>query len=482
MQEKNQKSNEDIINKKGIDAQAMAIDERQAEIRRHVGNYHYPKNPRLLEKLEWFRDQKFGLMIHWGLYNQMGIKESWPLVDGYKWTKWQFKPGTTNLEVKEMYAQLHKGFLPLRFDPDEWAEIAEKAGFKYLCFTTKHHDGFCLWDTKTTDYKTTGSEVPYRNNKNADITRVIFDAFRNRNMGISLYFSRADFACPYYWEEGYAMKDGTERIPSYDPEEKPEKWQKFKDYVYTQLEELVSGYGKIDALWYDGGCNGVQLGLPEMTEKLRELYQPDMLGVIRGGAGICEDIVTPELAFPDSYIDVPWEVCTVMAKPLLEYGENHTSFGYTYDIDYMSAKEVAHMLLDVISKGGNLALNLAPQPDGRLPGRAIKELEVLSEWMKIFSPAIHGTRAVAPYRTGKLAYTRSKDSKKINVFYLYDQDETRAEEYKIPFSVPASRIVDMRTGTELKFEQNIDKLKVFMPKELAGRVGDIADCFIVEVE
>ena len=171
-----------------------------------------------------------------------------------------------------------------------------------------------------------------------------------------------------------------------------------------------------------------------------------------------------------------------MSKPLLEYGKCHTSFGYTYDIDYMSAKEVAHMLLDVISKGGNLALNLAPQPDGRLPGRAIKELEILSEWMKIFSPAIHSTRAVAPYRTGKFAYTKSKDDKIINVFYLYDNDETTAEEYKIPFNVAAARVVDMRTGTELKFEQNVDKLKVFMPKELAGRVGDIADCFVVEVQ
>jgi len=256
----------DAVNKKGLDAQEIAENERQAEIRRHAANYTYPDRKELLDKIEWFRDQKFGLMIHWGLYNLLGIKESWPLVDK-PWTKWQFKPETTNLEVKEMYAQLHKAFLPLRFDPDEWADIAYEAGFRYLCFTTKHHDGFCLWDTKTTDYKVTGSEVPYRNNKNADITRVLFDAFRKKGMGISLYYSRGDFSCPYYWEEGYAMQDGTERLPSYDPEEKPEKWRKFQEFVYAQLEELISGYGKIDALWYDGGCDGVKLGIPEMTEK-----------------------------------------------------------------------------------------------------------------------------------------------------------------------------------------------------------------------
>ena len=223
-----------------------------------------------------------------------------------------------------------------------------------------------------------------------------------------------------------------------------------------------------------------------MTEKLREI-QPDMLGVLRGGVGICEDIITPELVFPDSYIDVPWEVCTLMSKPATECalprnGEYHGSFGYTFDIDYLSAKEVAHMLLDVVAKGGNLALNLAPQPDGRLPGRAIEQLWVLSDWMKIFSSAIHATRSISPYRTGKYAFTRTKDSTKAYAFYLYDDNENTAEEYKIPFASPVSKIFDMRTGMELKFEQNIDKIKVYMPNELAGRVGDIADCFVLDLQ
>ena len=475
----------DEINTKGLDAEEIAAANRQAKIKQQAKAYTYPESQILRNKLEWFRDQKFGLMIHWGLYNQLGIKESWPLVDR-PWTKWQFKPGISNREVKEMYAQLHRGFLPLRFDPDEWADIAYNAGFRYLCFTTKHHDGFCLWDTKTTDYKVTGSEVPYRNNKNADITKVLFDAFRKKGMGISLYYSRADFACPYYWEEGYAMKDGAERVPSYAPSKKPDKWKKFQEFVFAQLKELVSGYGKIDALWYDGGCNGVELGLPEMTAELRKI-QPDMLGVLRGGAGICEDIITPELVFPDSYIDAPWEVCTVMSKPNTEKALPkgvvcHTSFGYTYDIDYMSAKEIVHMLLDVVAKGGNLALNLAPQPDGRLPGRAVEELYVLSDWMKIFSSAIHGTREAAPYRTKKFAYTRSKTSDKINVFYLYDENEETAEEYTIPFNDKAKKVIDMRTNTELKFIENADGLRVIMPPSIVGRKGDIADCFVIFTE
>lgn len=473
-------SEKDLINEQGLDAQEMDTDALDEEIRRGIAGYKYPEAPVLQKQLEWFADQKFGLMVHWGLYNELGIKESWPLVDR-DWTKWQFKPGTANREVKEMYAQLHKGFLPLRFDPQDWAELAYDAGFRYLCFTTKHHDGFCMWDTKTTDYKVTGSEVPWRTNKNADITKALFDAFRAKGMGISLYYSRADFACPYYWEEGYGMRDGAERVPSYDPDEKPEKWQKFKDFVFAQLKELVEGYGKIDALWYDGGCDGIKLGLPEMSEKLREI-QPWMLSVLRGATGH-EDIVTPEVSIPKEYISVPWEACTVMGKPMEEYGTSeYISFGYTFDQDYMSAKEVAHLLLDIVGKGGNLALNIAPQPDGRLPGRALRELKVLGEWMHIFAPAIYATRAAAPYRKDKYSYTKTKDSGKINVFYLYDDNETAPDTYEIPFEGTAANVTDLRSGTDLSFTQSDDILSVTLPDSLKGRAGDIADCFVVDMK
>ena len=462
---------------------AMILTKQQLidEVDKAVANYHAPKGEILEKQIEWFRDQKFGLMVHWGLYCQMGMKESWPLVDN-DWSKWQFRPGTKPIEVKEMYSQLHKGFLPLRFDPEEWADIAYEAGFRYLVFTTKHHDGFCMRDTKTTDYKVTGTEVPWRDNKNADITKALFDAFRAKGMGISAYFSRADFACPYYWEPGYFWKDGTLRVPSYDPDTNPELWKKFQDFVYAQLEELVTQYGHIDSLWYDGGCDGVKLGLPEMTEKLRR-YQPWMLGVIRGGGGVCEDIVTPECLTPPDPIFVPWEACTVMGIPQEEYGvSNHVSFGYTYDQDYMSAKQVAHLLLDIVAKGGNLALNIAPQPDGRLPHRAVDELKVLSKWMAVFGPAIHGTRAVAPYRTGQWAFTGTKDSKQINAFFLYGDDNKLPAECIIPVTESnAVKVTDMRTGANVDFTPVKDGIKLSFPEDIISREGDIADCFNISV-
>ena len=464
------------VNEAAKDAQELTEEDLNDSIEVAVRNYHAPKSPEVLRHLEWFRDQKFGLMVHWGLYNQLGIKESWPLVDN-EWSKWQFRPGTPNAAVKEMYSRLHKGFLPLRFDPDEWADIAWRAGFRYLVFTAKHHDGFCMWDTKTTDYKVTGPEVPWRTEKNADITKALFDSFRAKGMGISLYYSRADFKCPLYWEEGYAEKDGTVRLPSYDPDEKPEKWKAFQEYVYSQLHELVSGYGKIDCLWYDGGCDGVKLGLPEMTERLRKI-QPWMIGVIRGGQGVCEDIVTPEIKIPDRPIPVPWEACTVMGKKFP--GEKYTSFGYTYDQDYMSAKEIAHLLLDIVAKGGNLALNLAPQPDGRLPGRAVRELRILAEWMDIFGPAIYATRVCAPYRKDHWAFTARKDGKKVHAFYLYDDQETIPDKLTIPYPSDTERAVWLRTGEELSFRKTQEGVEVFLPSHLTSRTGDIADCIVLD--
>lgn len=466
---------EDVENEKGLDAQAIAVDERQAVLIRKAARYKYPEDEVLAKQIEWFKDLKFGLMIHWGLFNEVGIKESWPLADANEWARWQFKPGTPPSEIKEMYSQIHKGFMPLRFDPDEWAEAAYGAGFRYLCFTTKHHDGFCMWDTKTTDYKVTGSEVPFRDHKYADITKHLFDAFRKKGMGISAYYSRADFSCPYYWEEGYAEKDGAQRVPSYDPDEKPEKWRKFQEFVYAQLKELVTEYGRIDCLWYDGGCDGEKLGLPEMTMKLREI-QPHMLGVVRGSRSTFEDFITPELIVPDRYLDAPWEACTVMGKPLTEYGHDYVSFGYTYDQDYMSAKEVVHLLLDVVAKGGNLALNLAPQPDGRLPGRALRSLSELAAWMNVFSGAIYSTRSAAPYRDGQYAYTCSKDGSVLNVFYLYKDGEKREKSYSFEMVGEAKRAVDIRSGKELDFVQNGDVATVMLPNELVGTDGDIADC------
>ena len=153
-----------------------------------------PEDPLLLERLEWFKDQKLGLMMHWGPYSQLGLVESWALSDeDGDWSRDDVDWTDDMEDFKREYFDLNKTFNPIRFQPEEWAEMAADNGFKYFLFTTKHHDGFCMWDTKTTEYRITGKDTPFHKHKYADICRTLFDAFRAKGLGISAYFSKADW-------------------------------------------------------------------------------------------------------------------------------------------------------------------------------------------------------------------------------------------------------------------------------------------------
>ncbi len=162
-----------------------------------VDTYVKPTDPAVLEKLEWFRDQKLALMIHWGIYCQLGIVASWALSDkDADWSRHQVNWTDDREKFKEQYYALNKSFNPIRFQPEEWAQTAKDCGFKYLILTTKHHDGFCLWDTKYSDYKVTAPDCPYHVSEHADLVKSMFDAFREKGLGIGAYFSKADWHIP----------------------------------------------------------------------------------------------------------------------------------------------------------------------------------------------------------------------------------------------------------------------------------------------
>ena len=145
--------------------------------------YVWPEDKKVLEKLEWFRDQKLALMMHWGPYSQLGIVESWALSDkDADWSRDCIDWNVTGEEFKREYFALNKTFNPVRFEPDKWAEYAKEAGMKYVIFTTKHHDGFCMFDSQFSDYKITANDCPYHNARYADISHHLFDAFRAKNI------------------------------------------------------------------------------------------------------------------------------------------------------------------------------------------------------------------------------------------------------------------------------------------------------------
>ena len=202
--EEQNRTTEPIIDIRGNEAPA---DPEQEIVSQGVHNYSAaetyvcPTDPAVLQQLEWFRDQKLALMMHFGLYCQPGMVASWALSDkDSDWSRHQVN-WTDGETFKKQYFGLNRSFYPVRFQPEEWAQMAEDCGFRYLLLTTKHHDGFCLWDTKYTDYKTTAEDCPFHEHKNADIVKSMFDAFRAKGIGIGAYFSKADWHCPDYWND-----------------------------------------------------------------------------------------------------------------------------------------------------------------------------------------------------------------------------------------------------------------------------------------
>ena len=368
----------------------------------------------LTRRLEWFRDQKFGFFMHWGAYSQMGVIESWPL----SWADRSW--GNPSIQTREQmqafrdrYFALPKTFNPVKFDPKPWAELTRRAGMRYVVFTTKHHDGFNMYDTRLTDYRITAPDVPFSRDPRADVAKVIFDAFRSAGFAVGAYYSKADWHSPYYWKPGVFAED---RNPNYDTAAEPTTWAKFVDFVHGQIEELMTRYGKIDMLWLDAG----QVRPPKQDIQMDRLvamarrHQPGLIVVDRTAGTEHENYRTPEQEVPDKpLLDYPWESCITMGK----------QWSFKPNDEYKSARELIHLLAGVVAKGGNLLLNVGPQPDGQLPAEAVSRLREIGDWMEVNAEAIHGTRPVAPYAEGRVAFTRKGSA--VYAIYLAPESETR---------------------------------------------------------
>ncbi len=386
-----------------VSAQHDSIPEREAAIVERIG--------------EW-QDLKFGFMMHWGIYAQWGIVESWNICN----EPWINRNGANYEDYKREYWALNKTFNPKHFNPKGWAKAAKGAGMKYVVFTTKHHDGFCMFDTRYTDYSSTGKECPAQ----TDFTRGVVDAFRTQGFWTGLYFSKPDWHCDDYWAHEWATPD---RNVNYSIADHPDRWQKYKDFTYNQIHELTHNYGKIDILWLDGGwvrpewsvndetrpwlgCSGqVQdVDMPRIAKMARE-NNPRLIIVDRSVGGKYENYRTPEKQVPDTLLPYPWETCMTMGD----------SWSYVPNDNYKSVKTLIHMLCDVVAKGGNLLLNVGPDADGNLPGEALERMEAIGKWLEKNGYAIYGTRPLYPYCEGNVRYTQSKDGKLQYAITLTDE-------------------------------------------------------------
>lgn len=423
--------------------------------------YVRPKDPLIQERLEWFQDQKLALMMHYGPYSQLGLDASWSLSDAdASWSRrdvdWETDPET----FRRQYTEMYKTFNPVRFQPDKWAEFAAENGFKYFIFTTKHHDGFCMFDSQYTDYKITSRECPFHTHKYANIAKEAFDAFRKKDIAIAAYFSKPDWNCPWYWAEGMDRPVAYNRNPTYNPAEHPEIWEKFQEFTRNQILELMENYGRIEILWLDGGqvnpANGQDVRMSDIAARAREI-QPWLITADRTVGGENENYITPEQSVPDSVIRVPWESCVTVGS----------QWGFRFDDTYKSSRTLIHMLIHVISRGGNLALNIGPQPNGELPAGAIREVKGLGAWLRVNGEAIYATRPAEIPQIDDVFFTQKGDI--LYALYPLQEEDVLSGTVIIPLTRDVQEVTYLATGEKLIFEKTEEGLKITLPQPICGK-------------
>lgn len=307
-----------------------------------------------------FMDWGVGLFIHWSLDSELGSVISHTMV------------GASDDYLERYINELPKFFNPVNYDPDEWVRLAKLAGFKYMVLTTKHHSGFCLWPTKSTDFSI--ANTPYKK----DIVKQYVEACRKQDMKVGFYFSPEDFY--FLHKQGYEIR---RKSPHSNVSTNPE----LLAYNRIQIKELFSNYGKIDVVFLDAFDNA------PIRQYIHEL-QPECL-VTRG------EMKTPEQHIPDAPMPGPWEACFTLGTQWQYKPTNE---------DYKSGTKLIEMLIDIRSKGGNLLINMGPEPSGKIPMEQERIFRELALWMFINRESIYGIRPCPLVKEGDIHFARSAEN------------------------------------------------------------------------
>jgi alpha-L-fucosidase len=330
------------------------------------------------KRMQWFEDAKLGIFIHWGIYAVDGIDESWSFFNQY-------------ISHADYMKQLD-GFTASKYDPEAWAKLFKKSGAQYAVLTAKHHDGVSLWDTQCNDLS-----VVKKTPAGTDLIDPFMKALRKNKLKAGLYFSLLDWSHPDY-------PNFTRTEKRYDNE--PERWNRFVDFNFCQLEELSKKF-KPDIFWFDGDweASAEEWRAEELSQQLRRWNKNVILNSRIQGYG---DYATPEQGLPITRpADRYWELCMTM----------NDSWGYQHnDHNYKTPNQVINILVETISKGGNLLLDIGPKADGTIPQEQVEILEELGRWTSKHKEAIYGTRAGIPsdHFHGPTALNKNGD-----ILYLY---------------------------------------------------------------
>lgn len=362
------------------------------------------------KKMQWFKDAKLGIFIHWGIYAVNGIDESWSFFNGYI--------------SHEDYLKQTNGFTAKNYNPEAWVDLIKKSGAKYSVITSKHHDGFALWDTKDGVFNAAKSSEAKR-----DVLSPFVDALRKKNLKVGIYYSLPDWSYEDYTHF-------TSKTKRYNATEDPQRWNKFLNYYQGQLKEISNNYNP-DLYWFDGDWehSSEEWQAPKVRQMLLDKNPNTILNSRLREQG---DYATPEQGMP---ITRPknkyWELCMTM----------NDSWGYQRnDHEYKTTGQIIGIFADVIGNGGNLLLDIGPKGDGTIPAEQVEILEGLGEWTSKHKEAIYGTISGIPKEHFYGPTTLSKDKKTL---YLFLKGDPKGEIVIRGLKNKINRIRVVGAGTKL---------------------------------
>lgn len=437
-------------------AETVAIQEKNPRTAAIAGNDVSPSrevdsDPLHQQAIKRYSNWKFGMFIHWGQFSVASVEASWPIM----------RPSKEFPITQDAYVSLNKQFNPTQFNPDSWVDLAKQAGMRYMVFTTKHHDGFCMFDTSYTDYKITNT--PYKK----DVVAMLAEATQKAKMPFGLYYSPPDMHHPDY-------RDTTKPVSTnWNGEPTRSVWPIYLHYMELQLRELLTRYGDVVLVWFDGLFDQRKYDGYRMQRVIHEL-QPRTL--INNRVGILGDFETPEQFLPSAIPvkgkrldfdhkdagskpgEVPppedfrlWETCMTI---------NNTWAYNKNDKNFKSTRMLIQHLVEVASKGGNFLLNVGPGPDGTIQPEFVERLQAIGKWLQVNGTSIYGT-TYGPLQT--LPYGKCTANGKRIFIHVFDWPNGALDVSGIAAHVRQVRL--LAGDRNLTFQQKGSQLTIHVPNQ-----------------
>ena len=367
----------------------------------------------------WFPEAKLGIFIHWGIYSVNGVAESWSFFNG-------------TVSYEDYFAQLD-GFTASKYDPDEWARLFKEAGATYVVLTTKHHDGVALWDTKANHMS-----VVHKTPAGRDLITPYVEALRRHGLKVGLYYSHLDWSHPDYASLAHPENDPKANKYAYSFDgDHPERWANFLKFHRAQIRELCTQFNP-DLLWFDGDWerSAEQWDMKGLRDEIHAMCPNVVINSRMMGYG---DYATPEQALPVLRPEGPWEFCVTV----------NDNWGYfNGDHNHKTARQCVYMLVECISTGGNLLLDVGPYEDGSHQPEQVDRLKALGGWINRNLEAVFGTVEGLPFGHHYGPTMLSKDQTTLYAV-VYD---TPVEGFGIKgIRNKVQRVTALGTGEEVKF-------------------------------